>query len=93
MFNRSCLLHRSLLLKHGNLTAHQEAGDAVVHVVDHRIPELSALEFEDQQRILLLVRCILNAMAQLIELTEVLLPVVIDDVEHDKLLKLLDDIG
>lgn len=49
-----CLAHL-FLLHHGDLTAHEETGDTVVHIVDHLIPDLSALQFEDQQRILLLV--------------------------------------
>ena len=31
-------------------------------------------------------------MAQLVELAEILFPVVVDDMQHDKLLKLLDDV-
>ena len=75
------LLHLLALHLHRNLTTHEEAGHAGVHIVDHRIPELGTLEFEDQQWILLLVGRVLHAMAQLVELTEVFLPVIIDDVD------------
>ena len=84
-----CLLNWLLLLHDRNLTTHQDAGDTVVHVIDHSVPNLCTLQLEDEQWILLLVAGILYRVLQLIELAEVLLPVIIDDVEYHALLELL----
>ena len=84
-----CLLNWLLLLHDRNLTTHQDAGDAVVHIIDHSVPYLCTLQLEDKQWVLLLVAGILYRVLQLIELAEVLLPVIIDDVEYYALLELL----
>ena len=89
----SCLAHLLLLLHFRNLSACEDRSDAVVHVVHHRVEELSTLELEDEQRVLLLVRSVLHAMAQLVELAKVLLPAVVDDVEHDDALELLNNVA
>ena len=81
----------NLLLHLRNLAAGEDRADAVVHLVDHIVPNLGALELEDQQRILLLVRGILYRVLQLVELTQILLPRVVDNVEQNALLKLLDN--
>ena len=89
----SCLAHLLLLLHFRNLSACEDRSDAVVHVVHHRVEELSTLELEDEQRVFLLVRSVLHAVAQLVELAEVLLPAVVDDVEHDDALELLNNVA
>ena len=86
-----CLLDLLGRLHLGDLAAHEDACRAVVHIVDHVVPELDALQLEDQQRIFLLIAGVLDRVAELVEQTEVLLPVVVDDVKEDDLLKLLDD--
>ena len=43
------------LLHFWNAAAHENADDTVVHVVDHVVEQLNALEFEDEQRVFLLV--------------------------------------
>ena len=86
---RSGLLN--LLLHLGYTAAGEDRADAVVHLVDHLVPNLGTLELEDKQWILLLVRGILYRVLQLVELAEVLLPTIVDDVEQDALLELLND--
>ena len=86
---RSGLLY--LLLHLRNLGTCQDRTDAVVHLVDHIIPHLGTLQFEDQQRILLLVAGVLYRVLQFVELAQVLLPRIVDNVEQDALLKLLHD--
>ena len=41
-------------------TTHQDRHDAVVHVVDHGIPHLGTLQFEDEQRVFLFVAGVLH---------------------------------
>ena len=84
-----CLLNLLLLFHYWNLSTHQDAADAVVHVVDHAVPDLGTLQLEDQQWILLLVACVLYRVAEFIELAEVLLPVVINHLEDNVLLEFL----
>ena len=84
-----CLLNLLLLFHYWNLTTHQDAADAVVHVVDHAVPDLGTLQLEDQQWILLLVAGILYRVAEFIELAKVLLPVVINHLEDNVLLEFL----
>ena len=43
------------LLHFWNAAAHEYADDTVVHVVDHVVEQLNTLEFEDEQRVFLLV--------------------------------------
>ena len=81
----------NLLLHLGYTAAGEDRADAVVHLVDHLVPNLGTLELEDKQWILLLVRGILYRVLQLVELAEVLLPTIVDDVEQDALLELLND--
>ena len=70
------------------LTAHKYAYYAVVHIVNHIVEELSTLQLEDYQRVLLLVACILYRVFQLVKSTEVLLPALVDDVEQYGLFEL-----
>ena len=86
---RSCFLY--LLLHLRNLGTRQDGADAVIHLIDHIVPNLGTLQLEDQQRIFLLVGCILYRVFQLVELTQVLLPRIIDDMQEDSFLKFLDD--
>ena len=69
-----------VLLHFGNLSAREDGGDAVVHVVHHVVEELGALEFEDEERVFLLVGGVAHAMLEFVELAEVLFPAVVDDV-------------
>ena len=87
---RSGLLY-ILLLHLRNLSAHEDADGAVVHVVDHGIPQLHTLQFEDEQRVFLLVAGVLYTVAQFVELSQVLFPVVVDDMEEDSFLEFLND--
>ena len=64
----------NLLLYLRNLGTRQNLADAVVHLIDHIIPHLGRLEFENQERVFLLVAGILHGMLQLVELAQVLLP-------------------
>ena len=43
------------LLHFWNAAAHENADDTIVHVVDHVVEQLNTLEFEDEQRVFLLV--------------------------------------
>ena len=70
-----------LLLHLRNLGTRQDRTDAVIHLVDHIIPYLCTFQFEDQQRVFLLVAGILHRVLQFVELTEILLPGVIDHME------------
>ena len=75
-----------------DLTTHQNRSYAIVHVVDHLIPDLRTLELKNHQGIFLLVRSVLNAMAQIIKLTKVLFPIIINDMQHHALLEFLHHI-
>ena len=88
----SSLLHFLGRLHLRNLTAHEHTRRTVVHVVNHVVPQLHALQFEDEQRVFLLVGSILDGMTEVIQLAEVLLPVVVNDMEQDYLLELFDDL-
>ena len=79
-----------LLLHLRNSGTCQDAGDAVVHVVNHVVPYLGTLQLEDEERVFLLVAGVLNRVLQFIELAEVLLPGIVDDMQQNLLLKLLD---
>ena len=81
-----------LLLHFRNLTAHQDARRLVVHVVNHAVPELRTLQFEDQQRVFLFVRSVLHAVSQFVQLPQVLFPILINDMQNDALLKLFHDV-
>ena len=71
--------------------AHQHGGRLAVHLLDHLAEELVGLELVDQQRILVLIASVLHRVAQLVHLTQVLLPRLIDVVQDDGLLELLHD--
>ena len=43
------------------------------------------LQFIDKERILLLVTCVLGVLLQVVEVAQVLLPSLVDVVEHDNL--------
>ena len=81
-----------LLLHFRNLTAHQNARRLVVHVVNHAVPELRTLQFEDQQWVFLLVRSILYTVAKFVQLSQILFPILINDVQNDALLELFHDV-
>ena len=53
---RSSLLN---LLHLRNLGTCEDAADTVIHLIDHSIPYLRTLEFEDQEWVFLLIGCIL----------------------------------
>ena len=86
------LLGSSLLylLHHRNLGTHENADRAVVHGVDHVVEQLDGLQLEDEQRVFLLVRCILYRVLQLVEFAQVLFPSLVNDVKQNLFLKLLD---
>ena len=55
---RSCLPHL-LGIAHRYLAAHEYADNAVVDLINHRVKEGGALQFEDYERILLLIARVL----------------------------------
>ena len=57
MLLRGCLLY--LLLHFGYLGTGKNGADTIVHLIDHVIPHLGTLQFEDEQRVFLLVAGIL----------------------------------
>lgn len=77
------------LLQFGNSAPHEDADNTVVHIIDHIVEEFHALEFEDEQGVFLLIRCVLYAVFQVIQLAEVFLPAVVNDVEQNHFLELL----
>ena len=75
----SCLLH---LLYFGDLCTCENGADAVVHLINHRIPHFSALKFKDEQGVFLLVAGVLYRVFQFVELSQVFFPGVINDVKQ-----------
>ncbi len=66
--------------------AKQESQDAGVHFVDHVLKQLKRLVLVHQQRVFLLVDRALHVLAQIVHVAQVLLPVVVDEIEHHGLL-------
>ena len=64
-----------------NLAAHQGRNRFVVDLVDHFVEEFHTFKFEHQERIFLLVTCILHTLLQIVQGAEVLLPSIIDVVQ------------
>ena len=85
----SCLTNLILSLHFRYLSTCEDAADTVVHIVNHRVEQLGALKLEDEQRILLLVRSILHTVTEFVKQTQVLLPCIVDDVQHYHAFKLL----
>ena len=75
-----------LWIRHRQVGAHEDACRIVVDLVDHVLEEVRRLDLEDHQRVFLLVAHILHRVLQFVELSEVLLPRLVDEVqEHDLL--------
>lgn len=73
-----CGLAYLLTLYLGYLRSHQHAYDAVVHLVHHVVKQFHALQLEYNQRVFLLVGCVLYTVFQLVECAQILLPAVVD---------------
>ena len=70
----------------GYLTTHEHGDGLAIHDADHLLEHVERLGFVDHERVLLFVAGVLHTLAQLVHLTQVLLPVLIDGEQHDGLL-------
>ena len=86
------LAHFLPFLVHSHLSAHQDGGNTVVHIVYHLVPNFGTLKFEDNQRVFLLIGSVLHTVAEVIELAEILFPIIVNDMEQHALLKFLHHI-
>ena len=67
--------------------SHQERRNFPVHLLDHRLEQLVGFEFVNQQRILLLKAGELHVRTQVVHVAQVLLPVLVDDGQNNRLLQ------
>ena len=74
-----CLAY-ALRIRLRNLSTHQYGDCLVIHLVHHVVKQCDGFQLEYEQRILLFIAGILHGMFQLIQLTEILLPAVINGV-------------
>ena len=63
--------------------AHDDAYSAVVYLINHVVEQLGTLQFEDEQRVFLLVAGIVYAVLEFVEQSQVLLPCVVNNVKDD----------
>ena len=75
----------------GNLATHQDSDRLAVHDAHHLLEHVESLGLVDYQRVFLLITGVLYALSQLVHLTQVLLPVVVDGKQHDSLLPLFGE--
>ena len=80
---RRCLRCRAVTKR--NMSTEKECKNILVHVLEHLAEEVEALELVDEERILLLVSRVLNRLLEVVHITEMLLPAVVDPVKHDAL--------
>ena len=73
-----------------DLTTQQDRYRTAVEGIEHAFEDMEGLEFIDQQRVFLLVRRILHGLLEVIQLTEMLFPLIVDDIEEHTFLELLD---
>ena len=71
------------VLLHRYLSAHQYRYGLVVDFAYHLVEQCYRLELEYQQRVFLLVACILYRVLEFIEVAQVLFPCVVDGVEQN----------
>ena len=83
-----CLLHFVGFLD-VYLSAEQDSEGSAVERIQHRFEDMRRLEFVNQERVFLLVRSVLNRLLEVVQLAEVLFPLIIDDIEQHSFLELL----
>src|SRR5262245_25370434 len=81
------------LVAHHGPDSPQEADGLLVHALLHRLKELEALFLVFHQRIALAVSTQADAFFQMVEAVEVILPLRVDDLQHDVALDAVQDIG
>ena len=73
-----------------NLSAKEDGYRAAVEVIEHALEDIERLELVDQQRVFLLIGRVLHGLLEVIQLTEVLFPLIVDDEEQHTFLELFD---
>ena len=68
-----------------DVSPEKECKNVLVHVLEHLAEEVEALELIDEERILLLISCILHGLLEVVHVTQMLLPAIVDAEEHDAL--------
>ena len=71
-----------------NLTAQENSQGTAVEGVKHLFEDIERLEFIDQQRVFLLVGRVLYGLFEVIQLTKVLFPLIVNHIEQHTFLEL-----
>ena len=76
---------RSLLYR--DLSTHQDRDSLIINLIHHGIKQVHRFQLVNQQRVFLLVTCILHGVFQLVQLAQVFFPCFVDDVQQDGFLE------
>ena len=92
------VIHPALLLGllhmigfgHMDLTAQQNCDRTTVKGIEHGFEDMERLQFVYQQRIFLFVARVLHALLEVVQLTKMLFPFIVDHIEQHAFLELFD---